>query len=248
MMQLDKLALVTGASRGIGQAIALALGQHENVWVAGTATTTEGAERITQTFQSAGIHGQGFVLNVRDSASIDALMNTLKTEYKMPAILVNNAAITQDNLFLRMKDDEWNAVIDTNLTSVYRLTKACLREMLKARWGRVINITSVVGVTGNPGQVNYAAAKAGLIGLTKSLAQEVASRDITVNAVAPGFIETDMTRQLSEEQHQLLLQRIPSQRLGSPVEVAAVVAFLASTHASYVTGQTWHVNGGMVMP
>lgn len=246
MSHKDKIALVTGASRGIGQSIALALGR-ENATVIGTATTEEGAERITQAFKSAGITGQGMMLNVSDPASIETLFAALKSQYAMPAILVNNAAITQDNLLLRMKDDEWNSVIETNLNSIFRMTKACLRDMVKARWGRIISLGSVVGSIGNAGQVNYAAAKAGLMGFTKALAQEVGSRDVTVNAVAPGFIDTDMTRDLAEEHRNALLQRIPMQRLGHADEIAAAVVFLASQGAAYITGQTLHVNGGMYM-
>jgi 3-oxoacyl-[acyl-carrier protein] reductase len=241
-----KVALVTGASRGIGQAIALALG-HEGAIVIGTATTEEGAHKITQAFQAANIEGCGLALNVAKQDSIDAVIALIKKDYGMPAILVNNAAVTQDNLLLRMKEDEWNTVIETNLNSIFRITKVCLRDMLKARWGRIISISSVVGSTGNPGQVNYAAAKAGLIGFTKSLAQEVGSRDITVNAIAPGFIDTDMTRNLPEEQRNLLLQRIPMQRLGQVEDIAAAAVFLASNAAGYITGQTLHVNGGMYM-
>jgi 3-oxoacyl-[acyl-carrier protein] reductase len=233
MPHKGRVALVTGASRGIGQAIALSLGQ-EGATVIGTATTAEGADKITAAFAAAGVQGCGLALNVALPES-------------MPAILVNNAAITQDNLLLRMKEDEWDSVIETNLNSIYRLTKVCLRDMLKARWGRIISIGSVVGSTGNPGQVNYAAAKAGLIGFTKSLAQEVGSRDITVNAVSPGFIDTDMTRGLSEEQRNMLLSRIPMQRLGRVDEIAAAVMFFASQAAGYITGQTLHVNGGMYM-
>lgn len=242
----DKVALVTGASRGIGHAIARALGQ-EGAVVIGTATTKEGVDKLTTAFKEANIKGEGVVLNVADQRSIDQAFEFIKKNYTMPSILVNNAAITQDNLLLRMKDQEWNAVIETNLSSIYRITKAVLRDMVKARWGRVINISSIVGSTGNPGQVNYAAAKAGLTGFTKALAQEVGSRNITVNVVAPGFIDTDMTRQLSEEQRNLLLQRIPLQRLGQAEDVAATVIFLASEAANYITGQTLHVNGGMFM-
>lgn len=241
------VALVTGASRGIGLAIALQLGK-QGVTVVGTATTAEGAERITKQFAERGIKGQGLVLNVASQESIDTAMDHFKQHHGMPTILINNAAITQDNLLLRMKDEEWMSVIETNLTSIYRLSKACLRNMLKAHWGRIINISSIVGSTGNPGQVNYAAAKAGLIGFTKSLAQEVGSRDITVNAVAPGFIDTDMTRVLGEDQRKTLLQNIPIQRLGQPEDIANAVVFLASDAAAYITGQTLHVNGGMYMP
>ncbi len=247
MSHQGKVALVTGASRGIGKAIAHALGA-DGALVIGTATTSDGADKINHALKEANIEGCGLILNVTSKESIDAAMAHIKQHYSMPSILVNNAAVTQDNLFLRMKDEEWDTVIETNLSSIYRMTKICLRDMLKARWGRIINISSVVGSTGNPGQVNYAAAKAGLIGFTKALAQEVGSREITVNAVSPGFIDTDMTRDLSAEHREALLQRIPMQRLGQSEEVAAVVAFLASNGASYVTGQTLHVNGGMYMP
>jgi 3-oxoacyl-[acyl-carrier protein] reductase len=243
MILKNKIALVTGASRGIGHAIALALGQAGAI-VIGTATSENGANHITSTLKNTNSEGYGLVLNVKDKASIEYVMAELKNKTGMPSILVNNAAITQDNLFLRMKDEEWNDVIETNLSSLFRVTKACMRDMLKARWGRIINIGSVVGTTGNPGQVNYAAAKAGLIGFTKSLAQEI---DITVNVVSPGFIDTDMTRDLPEEQRNLLLSRIPMQRLGRPEDIAQTVVFLASDAASYITGQTLHVNGGMYM-
>jgi 3-oxoacyl-[acyl-carrier protein] reductase len=246
MSHSGKTALVTGASRGIGHAIALSLGR-EGATVVGTATTNQGAELITEAFAKAGVHGYGLTLNVNDAGSIENTMSVIKERFGMPSILVNNAAITQDNLLLRMKDEEWENVIDTNLSSIFRVTKICLRDMLKARWGRIISISSVVGSTGNPGQVNYAAAKAGLLGFTKALALEVASRSITVNAVAPGFIDTDMTRGLAEEQRTSLLERIPLQRLGHADEIAAAVAFLASEGAGYITGQTLHVNGGMYM-
>ncbi len=242
----NRIALVTGASRGIGLAIALGLGR-EATTVIGTATTQQGADNITAQFEKAGVSGIGLLLNVADQESIEAAFAVIKEKYGMPTILVNNAAVTQDNLLLRMKDSEWMNVIETNLNSIYRLSKACLRDMLKARWGRIISISSVVGATGNPGQVNYAAAKAGLIGFTKSLAQEVGSRDITVNAIAPGFIDTDMTRSLPDEQRAILLQKIPIQRLGQPEDIANAVTFLASDAASYITGQTLHVNGGMYM-
>lgn len=245
-MEQNRVALVTGASRGIGLAIALALGR-QGLTVIGTATTPQGAENIRTHFETAKMRGTGIVLNVAEQTSIDAAFAAIKEQYGMPLILVNNAAVTQDNLLLRMKDDEWMKVIETNLNSIYRLSKACLRDMVKARWGRIISISSVVGSTGNPGQVNYAAAKAGLIGFTKSLAQEVGSRDITVNAIAPGFIDTDMTRALSEEQRAMLLQRIPIPRLGQPEDIANAVTFLASDAAGYITGQTLHVNGGMYM-
>lgn len=245
--QKSRIALVTGASRGIGLAIALGLGR-EGVTVVGTATTQQGADNISTEFDKAGMLGAGIVLNVAEQESIDAALAITKEMYGMPTILVNNAAVTQDNLLLRMKDDEWMKVIETNLNSIFRLSKACLRDMLKARWGRIISISSVVGATGNPGQVNYSAAKAGLIGFTKSLAQEVGSRDITVNAVAPGFIDTDMTRALPEEQRMILLEKIPTRRLGQPDDIANAVTFLASDAASYITGQTLHINGGMYMP
>lgn len=246
MPHKGKVALVTGASRGIGQAIALGLGK-EHATVIGTATTQEGAEKITESFKQAGIEGCGLMLNVKSQESIEAVFANIKANYGVPVILVNNAAITQDNLLLRMKEEEWDSVIETNLSSIYRITKVCLRDMLKARWGRIISIGSVVGATGNPGQVNYAAAKAGLVGFTKALAQEVGSRAITVNAVAPGFIDTDMTRSLSDEHRELLLQKIPMQRLGRVDEIAAAATFLASDVAGYITGQTLHVNGGMFM-
>jgi len=247
MSHKDKIALVTGASRGIGHAIAMRLGESGAI-VIGSSTTKEGAEKITHAFREANITGFGIVLDVSDSKSIESAMTSIRKQNQMPMILVNNAAVTEDNLLLRMKDEEWERVIDTNLNSVFRMTKACLRDMLKARWGRIINISSVVGSTGNPGQVNYAAAKAGLIGFTKSLAQEVGSRDITVNAIAPGFIDTDMTRRLSDEQRNALLQRIPMQRLGQGSDIADAVLFLSSESAGYITGQTLHVNGGMYMP
>jgi 3-oxoacyl-[acyl-carrier protein] reductase len=246
MPHKGRVALITGASRGIGQAIAIALG-HQGATVIGTATTTDGADKITDAFNAAGIQGVGIALDVASVVSIEAVFSVIKERYGMPSILVNNAAITKDNLLLRMKEDEWDRVIETNLSSIFRVTKVCLRDMLKARWGRIINIGSVVGTTGNPGQVNYAAAKAGLLGFTKSLAQEVGSRDITVNAISPGFIDTDMTRGLSEEQRNMLLSRIPMQRLGRPDEIAAAVTFFASPAAGYITGQTLHVNGGMYM-
>ena len=247
MSHQGKIALVTGASRGIGRSIALALGR-EGAVVIGTATTEEGALRISDTFKAEGISGSGISLDVSVQSSVDSVFDTVKKQYGAPAILVNNAAVTRDNLLLRMKEEEWQTVIETNLTSIFRMTKIALRDMLKARFGRIISISSVVGSTGNPGQANYAAAKAGLIGFTKALAQEVGSRNVTVNAVAPGFIDTDMTRGLPEEQREALLQRIPMQKLGSPEDIAASVAFLASDAAGYITGQTLHVNGGMFMP
>jgi 3-oxoacyl-[acyl-carrier protein] reductase len=240
------IALVTGATRGIGRAIALALGA-QGATVVGTATSEEGAGRIGAALAEAGIRGEGMVLNVSDQASVDTVLAAMTAGVGAPGILVNNAGITRDNLLMRMKDAEWDQIIDTNLTSVYRLSKACLRAMTKARRGRIVNISSVVGMTGNAGQANYAAAKAGMIGFTKSLAREVGSRGVTVNCVAPGFIDTDMTRALSEQQRQGLLGSIPLGRLGQPEEIAAAVAFLASPAASYITGETIQVNGGMYM-
>jgi 3-oxoacyl-[acyl-carrier protein] reductase len=238
-------ALVTGASRGIGQAIALRLAQ-AGARVIGTATTAEGAAKITAALAGAG--GRGEVLDVTQSESLATLLASLDAAGDMPTILVNNAAITRDTLALRMKDDDWNQVIDTNLSANFRITKACLKRMMKERAGRIISITSVVGLMGNAGQANYAASKAGVIGLTKALARELASRNITVNAVAPGFIDTDMTRNLPDEAKAALVQQIPAGRLGSPGDVAEAVLYLASPGASYVTGQTLSVNGGMLMP
>jgi len=240
------IALITGASRGIGRAIALRLGL-AGATVMGTATTTANAENINAYLSENNISGQGFVMNVADSASIEDVMGHIQQSYGNPAILVNNAGITRDNLMLRMKQEQWDETINTNLTSVYRLSKICLKAMVKARWGRIISITSVVGCTGNAGQANYAASKAGIIGFSKSLAQEIATRGITVNTVAPGFIETDMTRNLEQKQHDLVLQQIPSGRMGQPDEIAAAVGFLASAEAAYITGETIHVNGGMYM-
>ena len=246
-MSLDQeVALISGASRGIGQAIALTLGR-AGATIIGTATSANGAERIGAYLEESNIKGAGRVLDVTDPASVDNIIESVTKDYASPTILVNNAGITRDNLLMRMKEEEWSDIISTNLTSVFRLSKACLRGMMKARKGRIISIASVVGVTGNPGQANYAAAKAGIIGFTKSLAREVASRNITVNAVAPGFIDTDMTRVLPEEQKDQLLQQIPLHRLGAVEEIAAAVAFLASPGAAYITGQTLHVNGGMYM-
>jgi 3-oxoacyl-[acyl-carrier protein] reductase len=240
-----KTALVTGASRGIGQAIAQRLAM-AGAKVIGTATTLEGAAKITTALVASG--GRGEVLDVTKPESLAAMLASLESAGDMPTILVNNAAITRDTLALRMKDDDWNSVLDTNLSANFRITKACLKRMMKERHGRIISITSVVGLMGNAGQANYAAAKAGVIGLTKSLARELASRNITVNAVAPGFIDTDMTRNLPEEQKSALLQQIPAGRLGSPEDVAEAVLYLASPGAAYVTGQTLSVNGGMLMP
>jgi 3-oxoacyl-[acyl-carrier protein] reductase len=241
-----EIALVTGASRGIGRAIALALGA-QGATVVGTATTAEGAGRIGVALREAGVQGEGLVMNVTDQGSIDAALGAMAETFGAPSILVNNAGITRDNLLLRMKDAEWDQIIDTNLTSVYRLSRACVRTMTKARKGRIVNITSVVAMSGNAGQANYAAAKAGIIGFTKSLAREVGSRGITVNCVAPGFIDTDMTRALNEQQRHALLGAIPLGRLGQPEEIASVVAFLASPAAAYITGETIQVNGGMYM-
>jgi 3-oxoacyl-[acyl-carrier protein] reductase len=246
MSLAGQVALVTGASRGIGRAIALALGQ-AGATVVGTATTEPGAEGISAALAAAGVKGEGRVLNVADAAQIDALVAAVEKAHGPIGILVNNAGITQDNLALRMKDAEWDAVIDTNLKSVFRLSRAVLRGMMKARAGRIVNITSVVGSSGNPGQVNYAAAKAGIAGMTRSLAREIGSRGITVNCVAPGFIDTDMTRALPDQAREGLLAQIPLGRLGQPEDIAAAVVFLAGPGGAYVTGTTVHVNGGMYM-
>lgn len=243
----NEIALVTGASRGIGLAIANRLAR-ARATVIGTATTEPGAEGIQERLMGEFGRGLGLVMDVSDSQSVQAAMEFLTDHTGAPTILVNNAGITRDNLLMRMKEEEWQAVLNTNLTSVFRLSKACVKGMLKARSGRIINIASVVGSTGNPGQANYAAAKAGAMGFTKSLARELAPRNITVNSVAPGFIDTDMTRGLSDEQRKALLQQIPLGRLGAAEEVAEVVAFLASSAAGYITGETIHVNGGMYMP
>jgi 3-oxoacyl-[acyl-carrier protein] reductase len=240
-----EVALVTGASRGIGRAIALRLAA-DGAKVIGTATSSEGAAHISTALQASG--GRGEVLNVSTPGSLEELSARLDAAGDMPTILVNNAAITRDTLLLRMKDEDWGAVIDTNLSANFRISKLCVKRMMKERKGRIVNIASVVGLMGNAGQVNYAAAKAGVIGLTKSLARELASRNITVNAVAPGFIDTDMTRVLPEAQKAALLEQIPAGRLGTPEEIAAAVAFLASPSAAYITGQTLSVNGGMLMP
>lgn len=242
----DQVAIVTGASRGIGKAIALSLG-NAGAFVIGTATSEKGAAAITEYMNAAGIKGTGSVLNVADSNSVDAFIKDVGSAHGAPTILVNNAGITRDNLSMRMSADEWDDVINTNLTSVFRMSKAVMRGMMKARNGRIISIASVVGAMGNAGQANYAAAKAGIMGFSKSLAREVASRGITVNVVAPGFIETDMTNVLSDEHKQNLLTQVPMNRLGSPEDIAASVLFLAGESGAYMTGQTLHVNGGMYM-
>ncbi|HHA19871.1 MAG TPA: 3-oxoacyl-ACP reductase FabG [Methylophaga sp.] len=241
-----KVALVTGATRGIGRAIALRLGSQGAI-VVGTATSEIGAQTISDFLKEANITGAGIVLNVTDADSIEAVVSETEANFGAPAILVNNAGITRDNLLMRMKDDEWNDIIETNLTPIFKLSKRCLRALTKARWGRIITITSVVGVMGNAGQTNYAAAKAGVIGFSKSLAREVGARGITVNSVAPGFIDTDMTSSLSDDHKTALLTQVPIKRLGEPEEIAAAVGFLASQDAGYVTGETLNVNGGMYM-
>jgi len=243
MSDQKKVVLVTGASRGIGRAIAQELA-NKGYYVVGTATTDKGANAISDYL---GENGQGFVLNIREPESSEQLIEALAAKQLAPQILINNAGITADNLLLRMSDEEWFDVIETNLTGVFKMTRACIKNMFRARWGRIINIASVVGVTGNSGQVNYTSTKAGLIGFSKSLAQEMASRNITVNVVAPGFIETDMTAVLPDMVKEELLKRIPMKRLGQPEDIAKTVAFLVSDDASYITGQTIHVNGGMYM-
>lgn len=246
MSEAKRVALVTGASRGIGAAIATKLGE-DGFIVIGTATSENGAAAISDRIQSAGHEGQGMVLNVADSDSVNTVIAEITKQYGPVTVLVNNAGITKDNLLMRMSDEEWFDVIDTNLNSIFRLTKACLRGMLKARWGRVVSITSIVGCMGNAGQTNYAATKAGVAGFARSMAQEVGSRNITVNAVAPGFIDTDMTKALPEEQRAKLESTIALNRLGQPEEIANVVAFLCSDGAAYITGETIQVNGGMYM-
>ena len=241
-----QLALVTGASRGIGRAIALELGR-QGATVVGTATSETGAQAISAALAEAGVTGRGERLDVTDAARCEALVEALQKDGKGIAILVNNAGITRDNLAMRMKDEDWDAVIDTNLGAVFRMSRLVLRAMVRARYGRIVNITSVVGASGNAGQANYAAAKAGVGGMSRALAREVASRNVTVNCVAPGFIETDMTRALSAEQSTALIAQVPAGRLGQPQDVAAAVAFLASPQAAYITGATLHVNGGMYM-
>ncbi len=243
----NQIALVTGASRGIGQAIARELGTR-GATVIGTATTEQGALRITEDLAAHDCKGTGMALEVTQTESITAVIKQIAAEFGAVTILVNNAGITRDNLLMRMKDEEWESILNTNLSSVYRLSKACLRGMMKSRGGRIINIASVVGLTGNPGQSNYAAAKAGIIGFGKSLAREIGSRGITVNTVAPGFIDTDMTRALPEDQRAALLTQIPLGRLGDASDIANTVAFLASPEAAYITGETLNVNGGMYMP
>lgn len=242
----NKICLVTGATRGIGKSIAAQLGQ-QGATVIGTATSENGAKSISENLSQAGITGEGMVLNVTQSGSIEELISAVTEKYGPVGVLVNNAGITRDNLMMRMKEDEWDDIMNTNLKSVFRLSKAVLRGMMKARTGRIINITSVVGVSGNPGQANYAAAKAGVIGFSKSLAQEIASRGVTVNAVAPGFINTDMTKALNEDQVTKMTANIPASRLGEPEDIAASVVFLASDESAYVTGTTMHVNGGLYM-
>jgi 3-oxoacyl-[acyl-carrier protein] reductase len=244
LMSADKkIVLITGASRGIGKAIAQELAQR-GYYIVGTATTEKGAEQISAYLNG---QGQGQVLNIREPESADQLIESLATQNLVPEILINNAGITADNLLLRMTDDEWFDVIETNLTGVFKMTRACLKHMFRARWGRIVNIASVVGATGNSGQVNYTSTKAGVVGFSKSLAQEMASRGITVNVVAPGFIDTDMTAVLPDMVKEELLKRIPMKRLGKPEDIAKTVAFLVSDDANYVTGQTIHVNGGMYM-
>ncbi|MGR9051047.1 MAG: 3-oxoacyl-ACP reductase FabG [Gammaproteobacteria bacterium] len=240
----NRIALVTGASRGIGRAIAEQLA-NDGFFVIGTATTDSGADAITAYLGEQGI---GMTLDVASADSVERVVKSINDTYGTPSVLVNNAGITRDNLLMRMKDEEWDSIIATNLTSVYRMSKAVLRGMMKAKTGRIINISSVVGATGNAGQTNYAAAKAGIVGFTKSMAKEVGSRGVTVNTVAPGFIDTDMTRDLGDELKKNLLSSIPLGRLGDPLEIAYAVSFLASEKAAYITGETLHVNGGMFMP
>ncbi|HLU62411.1 MAG TPA: 3-oxoacyl-ACP reductase FabG [Gammaproteobacteria bacterium] len=246
-MLQNELAIVTGASRGIGRAIAIALGK-AGAKVIGTATSESGAEGISRMFQDEGIDGAGRVLNVSVKESIDSFLDAVNKEFGAPTILVNNAGITRDNLLMRMKDEEWEDVLNTNLSSIFHLSKGVMRGMMKAKKGRIINIASVVGLIGNPGQANYCAAKAGIIGFTKSMAREIGSRGITVNVVAPGFIETDMTRDLPEANREAMLAQVPLGRLGQPEDIAQAVLFLASPGAAYITGETINVNGGMYMP
>ena len=243
----NQIALVTGASRGIGQAIAFALGK-QNATVIGTATSESGAQKISDVFKENNIVGTGMVLNVANSDSVAECLKKINADYAAPDILVNNAGVTRDTLLMMMKDDQWDEIINTNLTSIFRMTKAVVRPMMKKRGGRIINISSVVGSTGNPGQTNYAAAKAGLVGFSKSLAREIGSRNITVNTVSPGFIDTDMTKELGDDQIKALTNQIPLGRLGKAEDIAAAVVFLASPSAAYITGENIHVNGGMYMP
>lgn len=245
-MLQNQIAFVTGASRGIGQAIALELGR-QGATMVGTATTEEGAQIISRYLKEAGIKGAGMMLNVNNAVQIENVLKTIRQEFGDIVILVNNAGITRDNLLVRMKDEEWDEIMETDLKSVFRLSRAVLRPMMKARYGRIINISSVVGATGNMGQANYAAAKAGIFGFSKSLAREVGSRNITVNCIAPGFVETDMVRALTDKQHQDLIEHVPLGRLAQPREIASAVAFIASPDAGYITGATLHVNGGMYM-
>ena len=245
-MLQNQIALITGTSRGIGKAIALKLGK-DGATVIGTATTDEGVKSISNYLSEAGIKGKGIILNVNDTDQIRNLFTEIRKEFGEITILVNNAGITRDDLLVRMKDEKWDEVIGTNLKAIFRLSREVLRSMMMARSGRIINIASIVGSTGNAGQSNYAAAKAGILGLSKSLAREVGSRNITINCVAPGFVDTDMTRALSEKQQQDLLQHVPLKRLGEPEDIASAVAFLASPSAGYITGATLHVNGGMYM-
>ncbi len=246
MSEESKVVLVTGASRGIGAAIADILGESGYI-VIGTATTTSGADSISQRFVDKGILGAGMPLNVTDPDSISALLKSVVENFGAPTVLINNAGITKDNILMRMKEDEWLDVINTNLNAVFRLSKACVRPMTKARWGRIVNISSVVGSMGNGGQSNYSATKAGVEGFSRALAKELGSRSITVNTVAPGFIDTDMTKDLPDANKEVLLGQIPLARLGAPEEIAAVVKFLVSDAAGYITGETIHVNGGMYM-
>ncbi len=245
-MLTGQIALVTGASRGIGRAIAMALGA-QGATVIGTATSENGAADIQQALEAAGVAGMGAVLNVTDAVACETLLGDIEKKFGAVSVLVNNAGITKDNLSMRMKDEEWDAVIDTNLKAVFRMSRLVMRAMMKARFGRIINITSVVGSAGNPGQANYCAAKAGVAGMTRALAQELGSRNITVNCIAPGLIDTDMTKGLPEEQKAVMLKSIPVARLGQPADIAHAVGFLASPSAGFITGVTLHVNGGMYM-
>lgn len=247
MNNSPKIALITGATRGIGNAIAMTLAATAGIYVIGTATSAAGADAITAQFKQANLAGEGRVLDVCQKEMLESFLSTLSDEEKDPSILVNNAGITRDDLLLRMSEEDWCDVIDTNLSAVFRLTKACLRPMFRARWGRIINVGSVVASSGNAGQANYTAAKAGIIGFSKSLAQEIASRNITVNVVSPGFIETDMTNALPSVVTQEMFKRIPMKHFGKPQDIAAVVGFLASEGANYITGETIHVNGGLYM-